>query len=55
MLTYTTGDPTGASNPDGGEAFSGLLPYEEQKAIRERAGDLKKGEVWEEMLKDAGE
>lgn len=29
MLTYTTGDPTGLSDPDNGEAFSGLLPLNE--------------------------
>jgi len=29
MLTYTTGDPTGLSDPDDGEAFAGLLPLEQ--------------------------
>lgn len=24
MLTYTTGDPTGLSDPDDGQAFTGL-------------------------------
>lgn len=33
MLTYTTGDPTGLSDPDNGEAFTGLLPYEEAKEL----------------------
>lgn len=49
MLTYTTGDDTGESNPDGGEVFAGLLPEAEQRALRQQAGDLKKGEIWEEM------
>jgi hypothetical protein len=29
MLVYTTGDESGLSDPDGGEAFAGLLPLEE--------------------------
>lgn len=33
MLTYTTGDPTGVSDPDNGEAFSGLLPIEQAKEL----------------------
>ncbi len=40
MLTYTTGDPSGASNPDKGEAFTGLLPAKRQRELREQAGDL---------------
>lgn len=30
MLTYTTGDPSGLSDPDGGASWNGLLPYDEQ-------------------------
>ncbi len=40
MLTYTTGDPTGASAPDGGDAFNGLLPLKRQRELREQAGEL---------------
>ena len=49
MLGYTTGDESGEANPDDGLAFSGLLSLEEQTRLREQAGDLKKGEIWEEM------
>jgi hypothetical protein len=40
MLAYTTGDPTGVSDPDAGEAFVGLLPFGEQLALRESEGVL---------------
>lgn len=55
-LLYRTGSETGKNpftgkmEPDHGEAFSGLLPEKEQKKIREQAGDLVKGEVWDELV-----
>lgn len=49
MLTYTTGDPSGVFDPDQGEAFSGLSPYEVQLQKRLLAGDMDKGQVWEEF------
>lgn len=57
MLTYTTGDaePTVNSEPDGGEAFAGLLPYDEQLALRTAEGVMEKGQVWKEMLEAGGE
>lgn len=41
MLTYTTGDPSGLSDPDGGAAWNGLLPADEQaqKLIDQGLGD----------------
>lgn len=33
MLSYTTGDASGNSDPDNGEAFAGLLPVELAKEI----------------------
>lgn len=59
MLLYTTGaesgvNPyTGLREPDNGEAFNGLLPEKVQRALREQAGDLKKGEVWDELVRQA--
>ena len=32
MLGYTTGDETGATGPDGGVAFAGLLPLDQVAA-----------------------
>jgi hypothetical protein len=49
MLLYTTGDESGESVPDNGEAMTWLLPYEQQVALRRDAGDLDKGQVWDEM------
>lgn len=50
MLTYTTGDETGNSDPDDGEAFSGLLPLDEQAELRQADIDAQGyGSVWEEM------
>ncbi len=40
MLLYTTGDPSGLSDPDKGEAFAGLLPAKRQRELREQAGEL---------------
>lgn len=59
MLTYTTGDPsginpfTGRPEPDSGEAFDGLIPRKTQEALRKAAGDLDKGQVWEQLVEDA--
>jgi hypothetical protein len=52
---YRTGEeePTVLSVPDAGEAFSGLLPADVQRAIRESEGALDKGQVWEEMQQGA--
>jgi hypothetical protein len=38
MLLYTTGDGSGLSDPDEGEAFAGLLPEEERLAELKQAG-----------------
>lgn len=55
-LIYRTGDPEGSGliPADDGEAFSGLLPADVQRAIREQAGHLDKGQVWEQMLQEDG-
>lgn len=53
MLGYTTGDASGVSDPDGGEAFNGLLPEHIQRELRQQAGDLDKGQVWDEMVQAA--
>lgn len=49
MLLYTTGDSTGAMQPDEGETFAGLIDYDQQLEIREAEGVMDKGQVWEEM------
>lgn len=49
-LVYRTGLEDGDALPDGGAAFSGLLPTKEQLAIREAMGDMDKGQVWDEMI-----
>lgn len=36
MLAYTTGDPTGATDPDDGEAFAGLLPLDQVPVVQPR-------------------
>lgn len=60
MLTYTTGDPSGINPftkkraPDNGESWEGLLPLKEQIALRKAAGDLEKGQVWEELKQKGG-
>jgi len=52
---YQTGDETeglgGSYLPrdENNEAFLGLLPEDEQRALLEAEGKFKKGEVWEEM------
>jgi len=54
-VIYRTGDETGGESgvyraPDqNNEAFMGLLPELEQKALRTSEGVLDKGQVWEEM------
>jgi hypothetical protein len=53
MLLYTTGDSSGTSMPDNGETFAGLLPYENQLALREAEGVMRKGEEWERMQTEA--
>lgn len=47
---YRSGDASGQSPVDGGENFSGLLPYEKQLALRTAEGVMSKGEAWQEML-----
>lgn len=50
MLLYTTGDESGNLDPESnGESFDGLLPYDEQLALRRAEGVMDKGQVWEEM------
>jgi hypothetical protein len=53
MLGYTTGDETGASARNS-VAFEGLNPRDVQEALRRQAGDLDKGQVWDEMVAEAG-
>lgn len=55
---YLTGDETLARASTAQplrENMRGLLPFEEQKALREAEGALDKGEVWKEMLEGAEE
>jgi hypothetical protein len=52
MLLYTTGDDSGLSNPDDGEAFAGMLPYEEQYALRLNEGVLEKGQYWDVLVEE---
>jgi len=40
MLTYTTADDSGATDPDDGEAFKGLVPEEERIAELKSQGLL---------------
>lgn len=50
MLMYTTGDESGTLPPDpNGDVFAGFLPEEQQRAIAEASGLLKKGEAWEAL------
>lgn len=50
MLVYRTGDDTGLLPVDReGAPFEGLLPKKEQEELRKQAGDLNKGEIWQEM------
>lgn len=55
-LLYRTGSEDGINpftkrnEPDSGEAFEGLLPKAEQKKLKEAAGDLIKGTIWDEMV-----
>jgi hypothetical protein len=44
MLGHTTGDETGNTPVDDGAAWQGLLPPDEQRALREASGALDKGE-----------
>ena len=54
-LVYTTGDPTGATGVDlEGVVFTGLNPRSVQEEIRRQAGDLDKGQVWDDMVQEAG-
>lgn len=51
-LLYRTGDATGATLKDAeGVVFRGLLPYEEQLALRQVEGVMAKGiKPYEELL-----
>lgn len=55
-LIYRTGDPdgTGLVDADEGEAFSGLLPAAIQRQLREQAGHLDKGQVWDQITEEGG-
>lgn len=47
---YRTGDVDGTKDPDGGLAFSGLLPEEALREIRIAEGvSFEKGQVWDAM------
>lgn len=50
---YTTGNESGLDDPDRGEAFSGLLPAEQQEAIRRAEGALDKGQDWTRIQLEA--
>lgn len=53
-LAYRTGQEVDRDRPpDSGTAFNGLLPEDIQRALRQEAGDLEKGQVWAAMLTDA--
>lgn len=52
MLLYTTGDDSGLSDPDGGEAFAGLLPYDRQYDLRLNEGVLEKGQYWDALVEE---
>lgn len=45
---YRTGEEQG-TEPDGGEAFVGLLDENVQRAARQAEGVLDKGQVWEAL------
>ena len=53
MLLYTTGDESGTSTPDGGEAFAGLIPLGRQIAKRKAEGVFDKGQVWDALKTEA--
>jgi hypothetical protein len=52
-LGYRTGQAIDRSLPAGPEAFNGLLPLDIQTQLRKEAGDLEKGQVWDEMVAEA--
>jgi hypothetical protein len=52
-LGYRTGQDTDRNANSGSEAFNGLLPLDIQTALRREAGDLEKGQVWDEMIQEA--
>lgn len=60
-LMYRTGSEDGINPftkraaPDNGEAFEGLLPVSEQTKIKEAAGDLVKGTIWDEMVQEGNQ
>lgn len=54
MLLYRTGDESGLSPVDTtGVIWNGLLPIADQTALRQAAGDLDVGQVWEDMKSEA--
>lgn len=57
MLGYTTGDESGDTiirDPEG-VIMTGLNPRKEQEALRQQAGDLNKGEVWDEIVQQGSQ
>lgn len=51
MLMYTTGDESGMLDPDkNNDVWTGFLPEEEQRAIRQAEGALDKGQEWETLV-----
>jgi hypothetical protein len=49
-LIYRTGDPSGLTNPDDGEIFSGLRKEAPLRREREAAGVFDKGQVADDLL-----
>jgi hypothetical protein len=52
-LGYRTGQDIDRDLDAGPEAFNGLLPLDIQTALRKEAGDLEKGQVWDDMVAEA--
>jgi hypothetical protein len=53
MLMYTTGDESGLLDPDvNNDVWTGFLPEEEQRAIRQAEGVLDKGQEWDALVQE---
>lgn len=56
MLMYTTGDESGLTDPDpNGDVWTGFLPEEEQRAIRQAEGALDKGQEWDAIVQQGAQ
>lgn len=53
MLGYRSGDPSGQTDADVGEVFTGLSPYAVQLARRQAEGALDKGQIAAELETEA--